>query len=138
MAARDLYYNAVRNALVKDNWKITHDPLTLVFGLTDVQVDLGAERIIAAERGTEKIAVEVKSFVGKSIVEDFKNALGSYTLYASLLEDKEPDRRLFLAVPFSVFENAAVEAAIQRILQKQSIGTISFNPSKEEIVEWKI
>lgn len=27
--AKDLYHNAVRNALIKDGWTITHDPLRL-------------------------------------------------------------------------------------------------------------
>ncbi|WP_442940536.1 element excision factor XisH family protein [Nostoc sp.] len=28
MPARDIYYNNVKNALIKDKWTITHDPLT--------------------------------------------------------------------------------------------------------------
>ncbi|UIE39128.1 element excision factor XisH family protein [Leptodesmis sichuanensis] len=34
--------------------------MLLRIGLRSVFVDLGAERLIAAERGTEKIAVEIK------------------------------------------------------------------------------
>nr|WP_313898253.1 element excision factor XisH family protein [Nodosilinea sp. LEGE 07298] len=63
MPARDLYHDAVRVALEKDGWTITDDPLILTIGLRSVFVDLGAEKLIAAERGTEKIAVEVKSFL---------------------------------------------------------------------------
>ncbi|MCP5029653.1 MAG: fatty-acid synthase, partial [Actinomycetia bacterium] len=29
MPAKDLYHDVVKNALVKDGWEITHDPLTL-------------------------------------------------------------------------------------------------------------
>jgi hypothetical protein len=47
-------------------WTITHDPLTLAFGVHNLYVDLGAERVIAAERAGEQIAVEIKSFVGPS------------------------------------------------------------------------
>jgi hypothetical protein len=34
-------------------------------------VDLGAERLIAAERNLEKIAVEVKSFLAASTIYEF-------------------------------------------------------------------
>lgn len=63
MAAKDRFHDAVRAALVKDGWLITHDPLPLDFDSARVQIDLGAERLIAAQRGTEQIAVEVKSFL---------------------------------------------------------------------------
>ena len=57
MPARDIYHEAVKNALVKDGWTITHDPLRLRLRRgRNLFVDLGAERLLAAERGTEKIA----------------------------------------------------------------------------------
>ena len=46
-----------------------------------LQIDLGAERLIAAEKGIEKIAVEVKSFVGSSKIEDLRDAVGQFVIY---------------------------------------------------------
>ena len=66
MTAKDIFHDAVKHALEKDGWKITHDPLFLSFGGVDMYIDLGAERILAAERDDEKIAVEIKSFIGPS------------------------------------------------------------------------
>jgi hypothetical protein len=43
-----------------------------------VLVDLGAERLIAAQRGDEKIAVEIKSFTGPSAIHEMQMALGQY------------------------------------------------------------
>jgi hypothetical protein len=64
MSAKDLYHETVKTALIKDGWTITDDhPLSLKIGNRNTAIDLGAEKIIAAERGTEKIAVEVKSFI---------------------------------------------------------------------------
>lgn len=73
MPARDIFHDAVRTALEKDGWVITADPLILVVGIRSVFVDLGAEKLIAAERGTEKIAVEIKSFLapGENISSNF-------------------------------------------------------------------
>ncbi|WP_223807463.1 XisH family protein [Pseudanabaena sp. UWO311] len=54
MSARDIFHDAVKIALERENWQITHDPLALEFGLGSLYVDLGAERIIATERKNEK------------------------------------------------------------------------------------
>lgn len=72
MPAKDLYHDVVRNALIKEVWTVTHDPLRLQWGPKDLYVDLGAERLLAAEKPGHKIAVEVKSFVGPSIVADLE------------------------------------------------------------------
>lgn len=63
MPARDFFHDTVKRALIADGWTITHDPLPVSFELGDMYIDLGAEKILAAERGNEKIAVEVKSFM---------------------------------------------------------------------------
>jgi len=70
MPQRDYHHQAVRNALTKEGWTITHDPLTVPFGVRKVYLDLGAERLLGAERGNERIAVEIKSFIGVSEVAD--------------------------------------------------------------------
>ncbi len=72
----DVYHEVVKNALIKDGWTITHDPLILPFGTCKVYVDIGAEAPIAAEKDGRKIAVEIKSFVGVSEVADLESALG--------------------------------------------------------------
>ena len=74
MPAKDLFHATVRKALEKDGWVITADPLVLTIGLRSVFIDLGAEKLIAAERGAEKIAVEVKSFIGASPISDLEVA----------------------------------------------------------------
>jgi len=85
MLARDIYHNAVRNALEKDSWQITKDPFILKWGTRDLYIDLGAEKLIAAEKSGEKIAVEIKSFIDPSPVTDLENALGQYILYYDIL-----------------------------------------------------
>lgn len=65
MAAKDLIHNAVKQALIKDGWTVTDDPYTLAYAEdVTVFVDLGAERLIAAQRDLDKIAVEIKPLVG--------------------------------------------------------------------------
>ncbi len=96
--AKNIYHNTVRIALEKDGWTITDDPLTLRIGKRDLFVDLGAEKLIAAEREDKKVAVEIKSFISQSPVKDLENALGQYILYLKILSRLEPERLLYLAV----------------------------------------
>ena len=68
MAKRDVCHNQVKHALEKDQWTITHDPFTLQRRRKNLYADLGAERLISAEKDHKKIVVEIKSFLGKSDV----------------------------------------------------------------------
>ena len=81
MPAKDIYHDTVKTALVKDSWTITKDPLRLQWGSRDSYVDLGAEKLFIAERKGRKIAVEVKSFVSRSEINDLQDALGQFVFY---------------------------------------------------------
>lgn len=137
MSALDKYHVAVRNALLKDGWTITHDPYTLTVGQRDVYIDLGAERVIAAEKGTERIAVEVKSFAGASDLRDLEMAIGQYAFYRSSLRRREPDRTLYLAAPQTVVNNTFSEQIARNAFEDLHVNYIGFDPEREVIVEWK-
>lgn len=64
MPAKDVYHDNVRNALLKDHWIITDDPLRLTWGKREFFADLGAKKLIAAEKDERKIAIKVKFFFG--------------------------------------------------------------------------
>ena len=69
------------------------------------KVNLAAEKLLAAQRGTRKIAVEIKSFLGASTLDEFEDALGQFLIYKVALETDEPDRQLYLAIPASVYSD---------------------------------
>ena len=104
MARRDVIHDAVKNALIKDGWNITHDPLSISFGSQRGYVDLGAERFIAAARHDEKIAVEIKSFAGRSLITELEKALGQYLMYRTWLNIKERDRATYLAMDIEAYQ----------------------------------
>ena len=58
MSKRDVFHSVVKAALQKDDWIITADPLRIESGGINVAIDLAAERLIAAERDGQQIAVE--------------------------------------------------------------------------------
>jgi XisH protein len=45
-------------------------------GGVEMAIDIGAEKILVAEKGDDKIAVEIKSFISASEISEFHNALG--------------------------------------------------------------
>ncbi|MEG4248937.1 element excision factor XisH family protein [Microcoleus sp. Pol10D4] len=96
MAARDLFHDAVKEALQKEEWEITADPLILKIQGVKFEIDLAAEKILAAEKLGQKIAVEIKSFLNNSAITDFHLALGQFLNYRLALQIKEPDRTLYL------------------------------------------
>lgn len=136
MSAKDLFHEAVKRGLEKDQWTITNDPLELEWDEVKVKIDLAAERLIAAERGEEKIAVEIKSFIGTSPISDFHTALGQFLSYKIMLEINEPDRQLYLAVPQETYKIFFQSQFAQFAIERHQIKLIVYNPVKEEIVKW--
>jgi len=74
MAAKDLFHDAVKQALVKEQWVITADPLILKIDKVKFEIDLAAEKVLTAEKLGRKIAVEIKSFVNPLAITDFHSA----------------------------------------------------------------
>ncbi len=137
MPKRDLFHDAVKVALIKDGWTITDDPLHLKISLkVDVYIDLGAERMLAAEKNGEKIAVEIKSFAGKSALSEFHTALGQFLNYQDALNIKEPERILFLAVPLDTYQTFFQDEFISASVQRHNLRLIVYNAKKQELEQW--
>lgn len=134
MPARNVYHDAVVAALVADGWTITDDPLTLTIGDRNLFIDLGAE--LAAEKGGERIAVEVQTFPSLSVVSDLQDAIGQYVLYRSVLSRQQPDRPLFLAVPIKVYDGILSEPLGQMVMIDLNVRLLVFDPDRREVAQW--
>ena len=138
MSAKDIVHEIVREALEKDGWVITHDPLFLrVSENIGMFLDLVANKVIIANRETLKIAVEVKSFVGLSAVTDFHLAIGQFLNYRLALEELEADRILYLAIPDDIYHNFFQDSFIQKVIDNYSIKLLIINPQQGGIILWK-
>ncbi|MDM3846995.1 MAG: element excision factor XisH family protein, partial [Aphanizomenon gracile PMC644.10] len=119
-------------------WLITHWSLEIQLEETKLKIDLGAERLIAADKGEEKIAIEIKSFASNSPVSDFHTALGQFLNYQIILEETQSERELYLAVPndtyISFFQTRLAKIAVE----KYNIKIIVYDPIAEVIVKWQI
>lgn len=116
----------------------THDPLKIKVGTVDMEIDLGAERLLAAERGEEKIAVEIKSFLASaSAISEFHTALGQFINYRAALRREEPTRILYLAVPDLVYNSFFQLDFPSSILQENAVKIIVYDIKLEQISLWK-
>jgi hypothetical protein len=137
MPAKDKFHYQVKRALEKDNWLITHDPYFLRVEGVNYPVDLGAEKLLAAERESQKILVEIKCFLAESIPNEFHTALGQYLDYELGLEEVEPDRVVFLAIPDKIFDKIQRIPFLIKSLTRYKVRVIVFDPNLEEITAWQ-
>lgn len=136
--ARDIFHEIVKEALIKDDWFITDDPLTLLSRAEGgISTDLGAEKIIVAEKGLTKIAVEVKSFLNPSLIHEFLKANGQYTGYNIVIRKKKINRILYLAMPIFAYEKLITYEFVQDIIEENHVKFILFDHKEKIIVEWK-
>jgi len=134
--ARDIYHQICKKAVAKNGWNVTHDPLRLTWGGRDMYIDLGAEQLIAAEKGQQLIAIEVKSFVGLSEITDLERAMGQYVIYRSVIKRLEPQRKLYLAMHKEAFLDVFDDPLGQILIQDYEIRLIIFDIETEEVIQW--
>lgn len=97
---------------------------------------MGAEKLLGAEKAGEKIAVEIKSFLNDSALADFHTALGQFLNYRLVLEELDPERTLYLAVPFTSYESFFQRELPKASVKRHQVKIIVYNPVREEIVKW--
>ncbi|NJM70626.1 MAG: fatty-acid oxidation protein subunit alpha [Scytonema sp. RU_4_4] len=133
--AKDRFHDAVKKALEKEGWTITADPYQMNVGDVDFEIDLAAQ-MLAAERAGEKIAIEIKSFIGRSNVSDFHTALGQFINYQFALEEFEPERKLYLAVPESIYNSFFQRRFIVSVIERTQISLLIYDEKQEVIIQW--
>jgi XisH protein len=139
MSAKDVFHEVVKIALQKDGWQITHDPLLFNVGGVKMSIDLvAAQKLIAAEKENEKIAVEVKSFLEKSsAISEFHTALGQFINYRGALRQRDPERILYLAVPLTTYTTFFQLDFPREMVEENEVKMVIYNVESEVIVEWK-
>lgn len=141
MARLDKFHYHVKKALEKAGWEITHDPYVLKLknekGIKrEYPIDLGAEKLIAAQRGTMIIAVEVKTFGGSSVINDFHRALGQYMDYLVGLKVQEPERKLFVAISERAYQDILDNPLAALSVEHYELPLLIFDPMTKSIIEW--
>lgn len=134
--AKDLFHQVVKDALIKDGWNITHDPFPVDYGDVQMQIDWGAERLLAATKDKTIIAVEIKSFVRPSAISEFHTAVGQYLNYRRALRAQEPNRVLYLAVPSQTYDEFFRLRFIEEGIEEYQIFLIVYDLEDRSIIKW--
>ena len=135
MSARDLFHETVKNALDKDGW-IKVAPLTLRYGTTKLEIDLGAEQIFVAQKNNIQIAIEVKSFAAASLVYEFHQAIGQYVHYRMVLRRTQPDRLPYLALPNEIYERFFNMDFFRDSLEENQVRLLLVDRNSQEVTQW--
>ncbi|WP_016949742.1 XisH family protein [Anabaena sp. PCC 7108] len=136
MPAKNIYHDAVKNALIKDGWTITFDPYPIKYEEVKLLADLAGEKTISATREGQKIVIEIKSFLSRSPMREFETALGQYLIYQTFLSLTHPEYKVYLAISEKIYEKFFKQVAIELILQKYQISLLVVDINKEEIIKW--
>jgi len=134
--ARKRHHLQVREALVKDGWTITHDPLPLQWGTRDCAHDLGRWPLLGAEKASRTVAVELSSLAGDPDLEAIYWAVGRFIIFATVLAQVEPERELYLAVNDQIYLDGFQEPIIQLLLRNARLRLLVFDPPTQTIREW--
>jgi hypothetical protein len=134
--ARDIVHQIVKETLINDGWTITHDPYLLGDYNPEWEIDFGAEKLIAAERDSEKIAVEAKSFLESSFAYEFHKILGQYLNYRMGLSHIETGRTLFLAVPEGIHNTEFQRQGIINSVSGYDMKILVYNPVTKTVLQW--
>ncbi|KAM3097892.1 element excision factor XisH family protein [Phormidesmis sp. 146-35] len=135
MSARDSFHETVKQALVKDSW-VNVAPLTLRYGATKLEVDLGAEQVLVAQKDSVQIAIEVKSFSAASVVYEFHQAIGQYIHYRMVLRQTQPNRIPYLALPDEIHHRFFLTPFFHDSLEENQVRLLLVDPDLEEVKQW--
>ena len=136
--AKDKFHDIVAIALQKEGWQITHDPLYINIAEVEVYIDLGAERLLAAEKDGEKIAVEIKTFLNPSAISEFHTVLGQFLNYRLALKLEDPNRILYLAIPQAAWNTFFKREFAKLAIAEYQLKLVIFDVIQEVIVQWKL
>lgn len=135
MSARDSFHETVKQALIKDNW-VNIAPLVLRYGATKLEIDLGAEQVLIAQKDNVQIAIEVKSFSAASVVYEFHQAIGQYIHYRMVLRQAQPERIPYLALPDEIYQRFFQTQFFRDSLEENQVRLLLVNPDLEEVTQW--
>ncbi len=136
MSRKDIYHDTVKKALSAEGWVITADPLYIKFGGAEIYIDLGAEQLLGAEKDGQYIAVEIKSFIGKSTISEFYTAAGQFMSYRLVLAETYPERILYLAVPYQVYVSFFDTQFGRLAIQQFNLKLIVYKEKQGVIAQW--
>ena len=137
MPAKDIYHDAVKNALIKDGWTITADPYPIEYEDAELYPDLAIEKLISEAQKQRKLIIEIKSFISPSPMKDFEMALGQYILYRNLIQLAQDEyQEIYLAIKNEIYATFFQRKSIKAVVKLNQVDLLIIDIDKEEVVQW--
>lgn len=90
---------------------------------------------MSAQKGDEKIVIEIKSFVNPSFIYDLERVVGQYIIYRNFLKRTATDYKIYLALTQLVYKSNFDET-ISIIIDENEINLIIVDSEQEIITKW--
>lgn len=129
MPARNLYHDAVVDALTADGWTIT-DPLTLAVGRYWLHVGF------AATRNGERIIVDVLDLDADLSEQHLCAAVGKFTMHRAVAEHFCPGRPVYAAVIGSAYDRMLTDPLGRTAFVATRTRLLVFDPAEPRAVRW--
>lgn len=136
MLATDIYHKNVKQALIQDGWSILKEHYELKYRGDKLYPDIAAEKTIVAERGSRKILVEIKSFLGRSFISDLQASIGQYVMYRDVIKAQGLEFELYLAISETVYETNFQAPLAQLIVEQNQVNLLVFSIEQEVVSAW--
>jgi hypothetical protein len=126
----------VKNALIKDGWRITADPYRILYKDATLEADMKADKLIVATRDNRSIVIEVKSFLRPSFIHEFLAACGQYQAYVFLLQEIQQPETVYMAVSAEVYQDEFQSEVVQLLLKRFALRLLVIDIEQEVIWQW--
>jgi len=135
--AKDKIHDDVVEALQKDGWHIIKEHFSIRYAEFEVSIDIAAERpAVLAEKNGRQILVEIKTFGGRSFINELQDAIGQYILYRNMLTLTNIDYELFLAIDESIYDSYFEKEAANQVVRFNQLNILVVNVKRQEVVKW--
>jgi XisH protein len=98
--------------------------------------DVDVEKVTTSDNGKGILIGEIKILINDSKDYNLHTLLGQYNFYTFFVEQKEKDRKLFLALSDEMFIQFFKDLNLDEICPFFNVEFIIFDTSKIEIVSW--
>jgi hypothetical protein len=136
MPTQDMYYDAVKNALRKDGWRVTYTDFPLKSRASSHAEGRWDGPLLAAEKDERRVAVAVNSFIGRSNLTDIQQTLQPLAISRLLIHAIEPDRVLYLAIRQATYSACFPGDEGEQWLVSEPLQLLVFYPRTETILQW--
>lgn len=92
--------------------------------------------MLGASKNGQKIAVEIKTFLGASSLRELHVAVGQLLNYRLVLAESDAEHSLYLAIPAYIYSTLFETPFGKLVLEKHQIKVIVFDEQQETIAQW--